>query len=79
MTFNFNYGFALCNIGVYFEIRDGLNQSAPLLAKYCEFNEDEEYVYRSSGRQMWLKRHGINSDHFYSVKYTTKSMDVTGM
>ncbi|KAJ7335967.1 hypothetical protein OS493_013331 [Desmophyllum pertusum] len=62
--------------GTYFEIHDGLNQSANLLGVFCEFYKDKEYVFRSSGRHMWLKFHEYHYiDH--DVKYTTKQMNVT--
>ncbi|KAJ7385625.1 hypothetical protein OS493_015213 [Desmophyllum pertusum] len=67
-----------CFFGVYFDIHDGLNQSANLLGVFCGFHEDKEYVFRSSGRHMWLKYHRSQyfSDNFH-VKYTAKQMNVT--
>ena len=64
--------------GVYFEIRDGLNKSAYLLGV---FYEGKEYIFRSSGRHMWLKLHGLYfvEDDDFHANYTVKQMNVTGM
>ena len=82
ITFSPNRGFEGCYDGKYFEIRDGLNQSATLLAAFCEFYQDKTYVFRSSGRHMWMRLH--RADYFpeyykYHANYTAKSMNVTGM
>ena len=64
--------------GVYFEIRDGLNKSAYLLGV---FYEGKEYIFRSSGRHMWLKLHSsyrVKDDDFHA-NYTVKQINVTGM
>ncbi|KAJ7375790.1 Tolloid-like protein 2, partial [Desmophyllum pertusum] len=79
MTFTFPIDLGSgCFLGVYFEIHDGLNQSANLLGVFCGFHEDKEYVFRSSGRHMWLKYHRSPylSDNFH-VKYTAKQNNVT--
>ena len=78
IAFREKYGdFQAYYYGVYFEIRDGLNKSAPLLGV---FYESKEYIFRSSGRHMWLKLHGsyFVEDDFHA-NYTVKQMNVTGM
>ena len=82
ITFSSNRGFDGCYFGKYFEIRDGLNQSATLLAAFCEFYKDKTYGFWSSGRHMWLRLH--RADFFpdlfkYHANYTAKTMNVTGM
>ncbi|KAJ7385569.1 hypothetical protein OS493_015148 [Desmophyllum pertusum] len=78
ITFPIDWG-SVCFWGIYFEIRDGLNQSANLLGVFCVFYKDKEYVFRSNGSHMWLKFHSYRSyynDSFH-VKYTSKQMNVT--
>ena len=82
ITFPSTRGFEGCYYDKYFEIRDGSNQSATLLAVLCEFYKDKEYVFRSSGRHMWLKLHRADYDqeyYKYHGSYTAKTMNVTGM
>ncbi|KAJ7385570.1 hypothetical protein OS493_015151 [Desmophyllum pertusum] len=78
ITFPIDHG-SVCYLGVYFEIRDGLNQSANLLGVFCGFYKDKEYVFRSSGRHMWLRfhRYHTSNDNSFHVKYTSKQMNVT--
>ena len=82
ITFLENYGFSqTCYEGSYFEIRDGLSQSAHLLGVFCELYKGKEYIFRSSGRDMWLKLqrpHNVKGDEFH-VTYTLKQLNVTGM
>ena len=82
ITFPSTHDFEGCYFGKYFEIRDGSNQSATLLAVLCEFYKDKENVFRSGGRYMWLKLH--RADFFpdvfkYHANYTAKTMNITGM
>lgn len=66
-----------CLFGEYLEIRDGSNQSANLLGKFC----GEEYgngVVRSRGRYMWLKF--ISADHYdFTAFYSGRLYNETGM
>ena len=79
ITSRVNPGFYGCLIGTYFEIRNGLNQSANLLSMQCE-TFLKEYVFRSSGQNMWLKFHreGWEEKYFYII-YTAKPVNVTGL
>ena len=81
ITFLENYGFLkTCHRGTYLHIRDGVNEAAHLLAVFCEFYKNKEYIFRSSGRHMWLKLYGsyrVHDDDFYA-KYSVKPVDVTG-
>ena len=82
ITFPSTRGFEGCYDSKFFEIRDGSNQSATLLAVLCEFYKDKENVFRSSGRHMWLKLHKANffpAYYKYHANYTAKTMNVTGM
>ena len=82
ITFPSTRGFEGCYDGKYFEIRDGLNQSANLLAVLCEFYNDKENVFRSSRRYMWLKLHRADYARYYykyHASYAAKTMNVTGM
>ena len=77
ITFLFDAGFDPCLIGIYFEIRDGLNQSANLLDMLCEISSKR--VFWSSGQNMWLKLHGrLHKDNFH-INYTAKPINVTGL
>ena len=81
ITFRVDHGFLPCLVGVYIEIRDGLNQSASLLGFLCEAFTKES-VFRSSGHSMYLKFHGhtrpfIKGD--FHINYTAKPMNVTGL
>jgi len=68
-----------CFIGRYFEIRDGLNQSANLLSMLCETSL-KGYVFRSSGQNMWLKFHRQRWEEIYFyINYTAKPVNVTGL
>jgi len=77
VTFRLDAGLYPCLFGGYFEIRDGLNQSANLLGILCEMYS-KGYVFRSSGQNMWLKfhRHGLPEKYFH-ISYTAKPMNVT--
>ena len=82
ITFSSNHDFVGCYLGQYFEIRDGLNQSATLLGIFCEFYKDKENVFRSSGRHMWLKFHVPDNfrDYYkFHTNYAAKSMNFTGL
>ena len=78
ITFRFDFGFFPCLVGLYFEIRDGLNQSANLLGILCEMYS-KGYVFRSSGQNMWLKLHGFLFEEDVHINYTAKSVNVTGL
>ena len=88
ITFLENYGFVeTCyrlGFSIYFEILDGLNQSADLLGVFCEIYAGKEYIFRSSGHHMWLRVHGsyftilVMGDKF-QIKYTAKHLNATGM
>ena len=81
ITFRLPYGFLPCFLGIDFEIRDGLNQSANLLGIFCEVFTKER-VFRSSGHQMYLKLHDerrmTNKRDFY-IKYRAKPINITGL
>ena len=82
ITFPSTRGFSGCYRGKYFEIRDGSNQSATLLAVLCEFYKDKENVFRSSGRHMWLKLHRADYRrdlYKYHASHAAKTMNNTGM
>ena len=75
-----DHGILPCFFGIYFEIRDGLNQSANLLGILCEASTKER-VYRSSGHNMYLKFHKLpplNEGDFH-ITYTAKPMNITGL
>ena len=75
-----DHGILLCFVGIYFEIRDGLNQSANLLGILCEAFIKER-VFRSSGHNMYLKFHkhrALNEGDFH-INYTAKPMNITGL
>ena len=76
-TFRLDAGFDPCLIGVYFEIRDGLNQSANLLNMLCEISSKR--VFWSSGQNMWLKLHGGLHENYFHINYTAKPINVTGL
>jgi len=80
ITSRLDFGFYPCLLEAYFEIRDGLNQSANLLGILCEIYA-KGYVFRSSGQNMWLKFHGeVELAETYShINYTAKPMNVTGL
>ena len=80
ITFCVDYGILPCFFGIYFEIRDGLNQSANLLGIFCEAFTKER-VFRSSGHNMYLQLHNqqlldVGDFHF---NYTAKPMNITGL
>ena len=86
ITFLYNFGLWTCYRGIYFEIRDGLNQSSSLLAAFCESFKDRENAFRSSGRYMLVKLHKSQfaSDYnltYYTIyaRYPTKKMNATCM
>ena len=75
-----DHGILPCFFGIYFEIRDGLNQSANLLGILCEAFIKER-VFRSSGHNMYLKFHkhrALNEGDFH-INYTAKPMNITGL
>ena len=79
ITFRLEDGVVNCFFGIYIEIRDGLNQSADLLGILCEAFT-REHVFRSSGRNMYLKFHKptwLNEVDFH-INYTAKPMNITG-
>jgi len=80
ITFRLDFGFVNCLFGEYFEIQDGLNQSANLLGILCE-TYAKGYVFRSSGQNMWLKFHGEVewAEEYFHINYTAKPMNVTGL
>jgi len=79
ITSRLEVGFYLCLFGLYFEIRDGLNQSANLLGILCEMYS-KGYVFRSSGQNMWLKLHPHRwNEIYFRINYTAKPMNVTGL
>ena len=71
-------GILPCFIGVYIEIRDGLNQSANLLGILCEAFTKER-VFRSSGHNMYLKFHQQLLEGYFHINYTAKPMNITGL
>lgn len=77
ITFRSDFGFLPCLLGIYFEVRDGLNQSANLLGMICEAYT-KEHVFRSSGQNMYLKRHGNIHERDFHINYTAKPMNITG-
>ena len=79
ITFRVDFGFSFCLIGTYFEIRDGLNQSANLLSMLCKTSL-KGYVFRSSGQNMWLKFHSHGwEEEYLDINYTAKPLNVTGL
>ena len=80
ITFGEDFGFWPCYLDVYFEIRDGLNQSANLVGLFCDFH-NKGYVFRSSGRHMWLNLHNpdIIGDGVFHANYTARQTNLTGM
>jgi len=78
ITFGWDFGFFLCFHGVYFEIRDGSNQSGNLLGKLCEMHS-KGHVFRSSGQNMWLKLHSGLHEMYFHINYTAKPANVTGL
>ena len=75
-----DHGILPCFFGIYFEIRDGLNQSANLLGILCGAFIKER-VFRSSGHNMYLKFHKhppLNEGHFH-INYKAKPMNITGL
>jgi len=82
ITFHSNFRFLFCLLGIYFEVRDGLNQSANLLGMICE-TYTKEHVLRSSGQNMYLKRHELSSytllESDFHINYTAKPMNITGL
>ena len=80
ISFRVEYGFLLCLSDRYFEIRDGLNQSANLLGMLCEAFT-EERVFRSSGHNMYLKVHKLPPSTVgdFHINYTAKPMNMTGL
>ena len=80
ITFRVEYGFLPCFLGMYIEIRDGLNQSANLLGILCGAFIKER-VFRSTGHNMYLKFHKhppLNEGHFH-INYKAKPMNITGL
>ena len=80
ISFRVDHGIFPCLLGTYFEIRDGLNQSANLLGNLCEAFTKER-VFRSSGHNMYLKFHEnepLNERDFH-INYTAKPMNITGL
>ena len=80
ITFFDNYGFRGCFFNVHFAIRDGKNQSANLLGLFCEFY-NRGYVFRSSGRHIWLKLYRSDEvpDGVFHANYTVKQLNFTGI
>lgn len=79
ITFRSDFGSLPCIYSVYFEVRDGLNQSANLLGMICE---TKEHAFRSSGQNMYLKLHNHNDVHRifdFHINYTAKPMNITGL
>ena len=75
-----DHGLLPCFVGIYFEIHDGLNQSANLLGILCAAFTKER-VFRSSGHNMYLKFHKnppLNEEDFH-INYTAKPMNITGL
>ena len=75
-----DHGILPCFLGIYFEIRDGLNQSANLLGILCGAFIKER-VFRSTGHNMYLKFHKhppLNEGHFH-INYKAKPMNITGL
>ena len=83
ITFTRNDGF-LCPWGHYFVIRDGSKNTDELLGEACRFYKHKEYVFRSSGNNMWLKLHGRWAVNNYQIgrfhaRYKAKTLNLTGM
>ena len=80
ITFRVEYGFLPCFLGMYIEIRDGLNQSANLLGILCEAFT-KKYVFRSSGHNMCLKfhKHTNFDEGDFHINYTAKPMNIAGL
>ena len=80
ITFSDDFGFLGCFLDVHFAIRDGKNQSANLLGLLCEFY-NKGYVFRSSGRHIWLKLYSSDQvrDDAFHANYTVKQLNVTGI
>ena len=81
ITFRVHHGFVHCLFGRHIEIRDGLNLSANLLGILCEISPKER-VFRSSGRNMYLKFHKHNwllNEGVFHINYTAKPMNITGL
>ena len=80
ITFRVDFGFLLCFLGIYIEIRDGLNQSANLLGILCEAST-KKHVFRSSGHNMCLKfhEHTIFHEGDFHINYTAKPMNIAGL
>ncbi|XP_078357249.1 uncharacterized protein LOC144642133 [Oculina patagonica] len=78
ITFSHDYGFQACYLDIFFEFHDGLNQSANVLSLFCEFYQ-KRYIFRSSGRHMWLKLHKSNTvrDGVFHASYTAKQLNFT--
>ena len=80
ISFPVDYGFIPCFLGIYFEIHDGLSQSANLLGIFCEVFTKER-VFRSSGHNMYLKLHNhkqVKEGDFH-FNYTAKPINITGL
>ena len=79
ITFGEDHGSFPCFMGAYFEIRDGLNQSANLLSLFCKFR-NKGYVFWSSGRHMWVKLHDSKKwDEAFYINYTAHGNNFTGI
>lgn len=85
ITFTSNDGF-VCPFGHYFVIRDGSKNTDELLGEACSFYKRKEYVFRSSGNNMWLKLHSRNGWAVYQyrrgrfhARYKAKPLNLTGM
>ena len=83
ITFTTNDGF-LCPWGIYFVIRDGSKNTDELLGETCSSYKHKEYVFRSSGNNMWLKLNGGLAGYFYRrgrfhAHYKAKPVNLTGM
>ena len=82
ITFRREGGSVLCLLGIYFEVRDGLNHSANLLGMIYE-TYTKEHVFRSGGQNMYLKLHEQSGHHLdesaFHINYTAKPMNITGL
>ena len=82
ITFRSDFGFLPCIASVYFEVRDGLNQSANLLGMICE-TYTKEHFFRSSGQNMYLKLHEQSGHHLdesaFHINCTAKPRNITGL
>ena len=78
ISFRIDFGILPCLLGTYFEIRDGLNQSANLLGILCE-TFTKEHVFRSSGHNMYLKFHSALNEGDFHINYTAKPMNIAGL